>query len=112
MANTENQEIGEVQQEIDYKAEYEKMIAAKEREKVINGFKGAVSNKGYLINEELFSKMCDEYDNKTLEGFSNIINSVEQRPIKFSGITPVSGDPVSSRKQVEKITFNDCLNNE
>lgn len=109
----ENQELNQdIEQEIDYKAEYEKMIAAKEREKSINGFKGAVSNKGYVINEELFSKMCDEYDNKTLEGFSNIINAVEQKPIKFSGIKPVDSDSVPSKKEVEKITFNDCLYNE
>ncbi|WP_251862143.1 hypothetical protein [Clostridium sp. Marseille-Q2269] len=99
-----------IEQEIDYKAEYEKMIAGKEREKAINGFKGAVSNKGYMINEDLFSKMCDEYDNKTLEGFSNIINAIEQKP-KITGITPASGYSSPINKEVEKVTFNDYINN-
>ncbi|RXM74759.1 hypothetical protein [Clostridium tetani] len=109
MENLENNEI--IDQEIDYKAEYEKMKAEKEREKAINGFKGAVSNKGYVINEELFSTMCKEYDNKTLEGFSKIINAVEQKPPKFSGVTPVAGDSIPTKKEVQKVTFNDYVSN-
>lgn len=109
MENLENNEI--IDQEIDYKAEYEKMIAEKEREKAINGFKGAVSNKGYVINEELFSTMCNEYDNKTLEGFSKIINAVERKPPQITGVTPRDGYSMPIKKEVEKVTFNDYVSN-
>ncbi|WBW97586.1 hypothetical protein [Oceanirhabdus sp. W0125-5] len=97
------------QYEFDYKAEYEKLIAEQSRTKVIEGFKGAVSNKGLFINEDKFSQLCGEYDEKTLESFTEIINAVEKNTLK--GRTPASGESSPMKKEIKKSSFNDYINN-
>ncbi len=100
-------------QEVDYKAEYEKLIATQEREKSINGFRQAVGDRGLALNEEIFSELCNECDNKTLEGFSTIIKSIEEKPVKLSGIAPANPErELFSTESTSKTTFSDYLNNE
>ena len=98
----------EEKQEIDYKAEYEKMIAEKERNEVMNNFRKVIDEKGYLIDEENFSSKFKSYDNATLNSFIDIINSLSEKPPIISGHTPIVG---SSQKKFNnsKLTFNDVI---
>ena len=63
----ENQE--QEQQEINYKEEYEKIIAGKEREEVLGSFRKVLDEKGFLLDEEKFSSEYEDYDNDTLKKF-------------------------------------------
>lgn len=98
----------EENQEIDYKAEYEKMVAEKERNEAINNFRKVIDDKGYLLDEEKFSAKCESYDNATLNSFADIINSLKQKPPIISGHTPIVG---SSQKKFNnsKLTFDDVI---
>lgn len=110
MSEEQTNEILE-EQEVDYKAEYEKLIAAQEREKSINGFRHAVDSRGLALNEEVFSTLCNEYDNKTLEGFSNIIKSIEGKSIRLSGVTPSAPPRIfSSNESTSSTSFSDYTN--
>lgn len=104
MEKEQNQET----QEIDYKAEYEKMVNQKEREEAISSFKESVTNKGYKLDEEKFSTKCEEYDNSTLKSFTDMIDSLSYQ-VKISGRTPQDGYPTPTNNE-EKVTFSDLTN--
>lgn len=69
----------EENQEIDYKAEYERMTAEKEREEVISNFKKAMDEEGYEFDEEIFSNNCTKYDNDAFKNFSEMFKALKPR---------------------------------
>lgn len=95
-------------QEIDYKAEYEKMMAEKEREEVVNNFKKAMDEEGYEFDEETFSNNSSNYNNDELKKFSEM----------FKALKPKSNHPfkigISQREnqyhEQPKATFEDYIN--
>ena len=99
----------EENQEIDYKAEYEKMVAEKERNEAINNFRKVIDDRGYLLDEEKFSAKCESYDNATLNNFADVINSLSQKPPKLSGITPYNGETLRESFKSEKLSFDDVI---
>lgn len=66
-------------QEIDYKAEYEKMTAEKEREEVVSNFKKSMDEEGYEFDEEIFSANCSKYDNEALKNFCEMFKTLKPR---------------------------------
>lgn len=66
-------------QEIDYKAEYERMTAEKEREEVISNFKKDMDEEGYEFDEEIFSANCPNYDNDALKKFCEMFKALKPR---------------------------------
>lgn len=106
----QNNKLQEPSQEIDYKAEYEKMIAEKERNEALNGFRKAIDERGYILNEEKFMSKYENYDNATLKSFADIIDSLDKKPPVLSGVTPGDPENLSHRLKNEKLTFNDVIN--
>ena len=98
------------QQEIDYKAEYEKMVAEKERNEALSSFRKAIDERGYALDEEKFSARCENYDNATLKSFADMIDSLDKKPPVLSGVTPGDPENFSHRLKNEKLTFNDVIN--
>lgn len=98
-------------QEIDYKAEYEKLVAENERKEALNSFRKAIDERGYALDEEKFSAKCENWDNATLKNFTDMIESVDKKPPQFSGRTPNNPEGNKSKSINEKLTFNDVINN-
>lgn len=96
-------------QEIDYKAEYEKMVAEKERNEVMNNFRKVIDKQGYVLDEENFSAKCESYDNATLNNFVDIINSLSKKTPTIAGRDPVNGGVSTKVIKNEKLTFNDVI---
>lgn len=100
----------EENQEIDYKAEYEKMVAEKERNEAINNFRKVIDDRGYLLDEEKFATKCESYDNATLNSFADIIDSLSKKPPRIEGRDPINGGTSSKEFKNEKLSFNDVIN--
>lgn len=66
-------------QEIDYKAKYEEMMAEKEREEVVNNFKKAMDEEGCEFDEETFSNNSPNYNNDELKKFSEMFKTLKPR---------------------------------
>ena len=77
----------EENQEINYKEEYEKLVAENQRSEVLNNFKNAISSR-YKIDEEKLEEQFSEYDNATLSGVIKILGSLEDKPPVIKGCTP------------------------
>ncbi|MBY0757444.1 hypothetical protein K5V21_18685 [Clostridium sardiniense] len=104
--NSQEQE----QQEIDYKAEYEKMVTEKERNETLNNFRKVIDERGYSLNEERFSSKCENYDNATLKSFADMIESLDRKPPILSGGTPADPENLSRRINQKTLTFTDVIN--
>lgn len=100
----------QVKQEIDYKAEYERMVAEKERNEVMNNFRKVIDERGYILDEEKFSSEFEKYDNATLNNFAGILNSLSQKPPVIVGRDPVNGGVSAKVIRNEKLSFDDVIN--
>lgn len=109
MENQEQSNNSEEQQDIDYKVEYEKMVAEKERKEVLSSFRKVIDESGYIINEEKFSAKCENYDNATLKSFTDMIGILDKKPPKLSGGTPSDPENLNHRRS-QKLTFTDVIN--
>ncbi|WP_346929191.1 hypothetical protein [Clostridium sp.] len=94
-------------QEVDYKVEYEKLIAEKERVSIVNTFKKTVSDMGLKLNEEAFLKSNEDYSNEMLRDFSSIIKVIDRGPL-VSGTPPIDGK--SAPTLHVKKSFSDYTN--
>lgn len=95
------------QQEIDYKAEYERMTAEKEREETIKNFKEAMNEQGYEFDEESFSTNSSKYDNQALKNFEEMFRTLQPRSNRGFKI---GAEPPTGQQYVErKATFKDYI---
>ncbi|GAA0860183.1 hypothetical protein GCM10008916_25390 [Clostridium nitritogenes] len=92
-------------QEIDYKAEYERMTAEKDRKEVLTNLEKVLSEKGYSLNAEELSKNTEGVNNDTLKEATKLINNL----VKTSPYTYVPGNGATSDKK-DRITFEDAIN--
>lgn len=110
MENQEQNNNLEEQQELDYKVEYEKMVAEKERNEALNDFRKVIDESGYIINEEKFKAKCESYDNTTLKSFADIIGTLDKKPPVLGGGTPSDPENLSHRMNQKTLTFTDVIN--
>lgn len=95
-------------QEINYKEEYEKMMAEKEREEVVNNFKKAMDEEGYEFDEETFLNNSPNYNNDDLKKISEMFKTLKPRSnrgFRF-GVTQSNEQYYSQ----PRATFEDYIN--
>lgn len=63
----------ESKSEIDYKAEYEKLIAQKERTTAVETFEGILKEQGYVTDDEKVKDMYEKMDNSTLQVVGDVL---------------------------------------
>lgn len=97
-------------QEIDYKAEYERMSAEKEREEVINNFKKAMDEEGYEFDEEIFLNNCPNYDNDALKNFSEMFKTLKPHSKHGFRFAIGAGQPQGEYYSQPKPTFENYIN--
>lgn len=95
-------------QEINYKEEYEKMMAEKEREEVVNNFKKAMDEEGYEFDEETFSNNSPNYNNDELKKFSEMFKTLKPRSNR--GFRFGASQPKGEYYSQPKATFEDYIN--
>lgn len=94
-------------QEIDYKAEYEKMANEKEREEVINNLKKVMNDEGYCFDEEIFSSNCPQYNNYDLKNFGEMFKTL--KPQSNRGFIIGAKQPKEQYFEQERTTFEDYI---
>ena len=60
------------EQEVDYKAEYEKIMAEKERKEILNNFSNKLKSKNYVFDPIEMSNKLKDIDNETINKFSEL----------------------------------------
>ncbi|ABK62665.1 hypothetical protein [Clostridium novyi] len=78
MENVENQQVEEVQQEIDYKAEYERMIAEREESKLnslINDFNAQLND---TFTDEFLKMVTEDLKTKDYDSAEKTINLIKE----------------------------------
>ena len=109
MENQEQSNNSEEQQNIDYKAEYEKITAEKEREDTITSFKESMDEQGYEFDEESFLTNCDKYDNQSLKNFEEMFRTLQPR-LKCGFKIKIGADEQQGQQYIErKTTFKDYI---
>lgn len=93
--------------EIDYKAEYERISAEKEREETVDNFKKVMNDEGYDFNEENFSNNLNQYDNEALKNFGEMFKAL--KPKSNRGFVIGAGQPQGQQYSAQRATFKDYI---
>lgn len=95
---------------IDYKAEYEKIIAEKERVAAEGSFEEILKEKGYITDDENIKSMYEKLDNNTLQIVGDVLKVLKvDLTSVLRGKSPTIGI-TANIKSSKKPSFQDFIN--
>lgn len=92
------------EEDLDYKAEYEKLINQKQKEEDFSNFQNLINENGYLLKDESVD-LFKECSKEELTKFGNLINGLKHART-VTNYSPNSG---SGTNVAPKATFEDAL---